>query len=491
MRRLPSRKTASSGRKSTVANVVAASGAIMVALLGTIPAGAASHLYGGVDAGHDCGALRYVRIEFAGSSIAARDAVPGLTVAGCGSATEIDLVQVHRSAGDGVGMRGGNADLRHVVATQAGDDGLDWSEGWTGRTQFLIAQQAADAGIEGTNNAADPAAVPRSQPRLYNVTLVGRGAVDAVGQLGAVFQDGSGVELRNAILIEHSALSIDIVGAESASLFEGEIAGVRNSTFFKNGAPPGYDDWPLGFDADGFDEQAAFTDFATANNGLDPLLLAPLSASSPDFTPQPGSPVATAAATPPEDGFFDASAAFRGVIGPGGIDWAVAWTAYPTSQTPADSSSVVTLTGAGSPPVLEITTETSWSGTVLLADGVRVHVGNGATLTLAPGTIVKGSPGSAIFVERSGRIDATGSAAVPIVFTSDQPSGSAAAGDWAGLFLLGRAPINAAGGEADVLVAVPEPPTPLAAGAALGCLVALCRGGRSARAMRAGPRWSA
>ncbi len=80
-----------------------------------------------------------------------------------------------------------------------------------------------------------------------------------------------------------------------------------------------------------------------------------------------------------------------------------------------------------------------------------VHVMSGATLTLEPGTVVFGDSvgvNSALIINRGAKIVADGRADAPIVFTSIAPAGQRAAGDWGGLIILGRSPINNPGGEA-------------------------------------------
>ncbi|HEX6134378.1 MAG TPA: fibronectin type III domain-containing protein [Longimicrobiales bacterium] len=74
-----------------------------------------------------------------------------------------------------------------------------------------------------------------------------------------------------------------------------------------------------------------------------------------------------------------------------------------------------------------------------------VHVPAGVTLTVQPGTTILGdydTLGSSLFVLRGGRIDACGTAAAPIVFTSSRPAGQRQPGDWGGLVLVGNATIN-------------------------------------------------
>jgi hypothetical protein len=121
-----------------------------------------------------------------------------------------------------------------------------------------------------------------------------------------------------------------------------------------------------------------------------------------------------------------------------------------TSSAP--SAELVVSTAAGGPAVAVIDADVT-SDRTLYADTTYtlrgfVHVTNGATLTIEPGTTILGdfnTLGSSLFVMRGARIDARGTAAAPIVFTSSQPSGQRKPGDWGGLILVGNGVINRAG----------------------------------------------
>jgi len=80
-----------------------------------------------------------------------------------------------------------------------------------------------------------------------------------------------------------------------------------------------------------------------------------------------------------------------------------------------------------------------------------VFIDDGATLNIQAGTRVVGEAGSVgtLIVMRGGRLNAIGTAAAPIVFTSDQAPGTRARGDWGGIIINGRAPINVPGGIAE------------------------------------------
>ncbi|MDQ3101522.1 MAG: T9SS C-terminal target domain-containing protein, partial [Bacteroidota bacterium] len=91
-----------------------------------------------------------------------------------------------------------------------------------------------------------------------------------------------------------------------------------------------------------------------------------------------------------------------------------------------------------------ITTNTTWtSNNRYLLIGF-IYIEDGATLTIEPGTIIKGDKPTkgTLIVKRGGKIMADGTASQPIVFTSNQPAGSRDYGDWGGIIICGRAPHN-------------------------------------------------
>lgn len=87
------------------------------------------------------------------------------------------------------------------------------------------------------------------------------------------------------------------------------------------------------------------------------------------------------------------------------------------------------------------------SDTVYTLSGY-VKVQSGATLTIEAGTTILGDstvPGSSLWILRGARIDAQGTAADPIVFTSPKAVGQRAPGDWGGIVIIGNGIINRTG----------------------------------------------
>jgi hypothetical protein len=104
---------------------------------------------------------------------------------------------------------------------------------------------------------------------------------------------------------------------------------------------------------------------------------------------------------------------------------------------PPANGSTVEITG-------DIATSTTWTADKIYTLKGFVYVTEGATLTIEPGTIIKGDKASkgTLIITRGAKIMAVGSASKPIVFTSSFPAGTRSAGDWGGIILLGKAPVN-------------------------------------------------
>lgn len=103
-----------------------------------------------------------------------------------------------------------------------------------------------------------------------------------------------------------------------------------------------------------------------------------------------------------------------------------------------------------------ITADETWTADQIYTLTGKVVVDNGATLTIEPGTIIKGTEGtgslaSALLIARGSKINACGTADAPIIFTSEldnieigQTAGTnldeTLNGLWGGLIILGNAP---------------------------------------------------
>ena len=118
-----------------------------------------------------------------------------------------------------------------------------------------------------------------------------------------------------------------------------------------------------------------------------------------------------------------------------------------------------------------ITSNTTWTADNVYELGGRITVLDGVTLTIEPGTVIKGQAGTganatALLVARGGKINAVGTQFKPIIFTSvadeitpEQVGAGlfispnldpATQGLWGGVIILGKAPISASASEIQI-----------------------------------------
>jgi hypothetical protein len=109
------------------------------------------------------------------------------------------------------------------------------------------------------------------------------------------------------------------------------------------------------------------------------------------------------------------------------------------NNPPPTVKDIVEVTGS-------ITANTTWTESKKYLLKGFVYVEAGATLTIEPGTIIKGDKDTkaSLIVKPGAKLIAEGTSQKPIVFTSNQPKGTRGYGDWGGLILLGNATVNKA-----------------------------------------------
>lgn len=275
--------------------------------------------FGGNDPADSSGVLRYVRIEYAGIELSPDNELNGIAFQGVGSGTVVDHVQIHMNQDDGVEMFGGTVNLKHVLVTGARDDSFDWTDGWTGKAQFLVVQQYgddADNGFEVDNSSKDNEAQPRSAATIYNATLVGDPA-GPESDNGMLIREGAAGIFANFIVTGFNKVGLDINNeATYVQATLGKLV-VKNSIFFENGKGNFSDEK----NDDGFDEARFAAD--NGNKETDPGLVDPFDKSAPDFRPGAGANAVTPA-SPPVDGFFE-QVDFIGGVSPSN-NWTTGWT---------------------------------------------------------------------------------------------------------------------------------------------------------------------
>ena len=105
------------------------------------------HVYGGnTDPNGSSGVLRHVSIRHGSTNLGWNQFLNGnetdlLQLAGCGSGTEVEYVELVGSADDGLHILGGTVEVRHVISAFHAEDAFESDQGWQGAGQFLFGIQ--------------------------------------------------------------------------------------------------------------------------------------------------------------------------------------------------------------------------------------------------------------------------------------------------------------------------------------------------------------
>ncbi len=157
--------------------------------------------------------LDYVVVAEAGAPVGVT--IDGLTVNyqdnlvlnGVDSTTTLTFVQSHNSARDGVHVLNGDPRMSWILATGSGRDGV-WYRDFSGLIKDLMVIHNVDAdGASGRSGIyASETTAGDSNPRLVNVTLVGRDSTSVVGdvadnEFGILFADNTDqVRMANVLI---------------------------------------------------------------------------------------------------------------------------------------------------------------------------------------------------------------------------------------------------------------------------------------------------
>ncbi|MCU0620992.1 MAG: fibronectin type III domain-containing protein [Gemmatimonadales bacterium] len=338
-------------------------------------AGVAENYAGGTNNADNSGTLRYVRIEFAGYDISngAGQELNALSMYAVGSGTRVEYVQTLAGLDDSFEWWGGAVDGRYLISTETGDDHFDWTEGYRGRNQFLIAYQSTrlDAVPPGTP-ATDPRGIeadgcdtqgapdcpssltsinaPYSLPVFANFALIGpRTLVPSfpTDGNGVVMRRGTGGMLDRGIVVGWPGRGLQGRDAFTDSLRLRDSLSITNMVLGEN-AGGDYD--AAGADVTGSESSRRFfqaTKFATSNHRtggtVGSLFTAtPSGTSIGDFRPPAGALSSTigtevvpsrlagrVAGFPYAGGW--ATTPYVGPAATGGTAWWETWTRYGTN----------------------------------------------------------------------------------------------------------------------------------------------------------------
>lgn len=328
------------------------------------PTGAAENYAGGTNDADSSGVLKYVRIEFAGFDVSngGGQELNSISSYAVGSKTSYDYVESVTGLDDAFEFFGGKVDIRHMLSFESGDDHFDWTEGFQGRGQYLIALQTSvqqprtgtgtlstdPRGFEGDGCESDKAGctfanTPYSMPVWANFTIVGpgTGVFTPTDGNGAVIRRGSGGSFVNGIIARWPGVGISIRDAETKALLDKDSLYFRNVILADNGG---------NFEPSGTNFGSVLSDSATAWNiststaanvftGALPTGATTVTTANLNLVPKAGGPAQngglstfTALLTARTAGFFGGAmpaTTYVGALDPGAAtQWYEGWTVF-------------------------------------------------------------------------------------------------------------------------------------------------------------------
>lgn len=201
----------------------------------------ANILFGGADVNDSSGVMRYVQIRNAGQTIAPNRELNSLTLGGVGAGTVLDYIQAHNGTDDAFEMFGGTVNAKHLVATGADDDNLDFDFGYRGRIQYVYIKQDAAGldtadgrGVESDNqdSTGNFDALPRTQPLIANITVIGAGGLEGMrlrrGSSGRYFHSVFGGNFTSSCLRFNDAATYNAVAPTPTTITGSHVACATN-----------------------------------------------------------------------------------------------------------------------------------------------------------------------------------------------------------------------------------------------------------------------
>jgi len=408
--------------------------------------------YGGSDDNDSSGVFRYVSIRYSSTVILPNKEINGLSLAAVGRGTKIENVECFDAGDDSVEFFGGTVNTKYMVSIFSDDDNFDIDQGYRGKNQFWFALQAPDRKDNGGEWNGEPSGIAVSNApfgtfTIYNATYIGAGT-NSTGARAFISREYASPNLFNSIFTEfNTGANID---DKSAAMFTNGLAKVQNNIFWNfasNGVVQPY--WQNAA------AQWVLTDAANNNSFVDPMITSVSRTNDPAFRldprPRPGSPALTSSLTAPNDGFFS-PVAYKGAFETNDL-WISDWTfasqvgLVPHRPTLFDTANFIQVSG-------NLTGDVHWYRTNCYVLNGFVYVLTNSTLTIEPGTVIRGKAGTglssaALFITQGAKIFANGTAHSPIIFTSetddlDDPTDIPlwARNLWGGVVIYGNSVLN-------------------------------------------------
>jgi hypothetical protein len=189
--------------------------------------------YGGTNATHNGGALRYVRVEYAGKKITdGTSEMNAFSFYSVGSGTILENLVAYKGADDGFEFYGGTVSASNLISYGNYDDSFDWQDGWKGQNNSNWYAKQVNTGnfgmeIEASNNNN------AFWPVIANITLTRATGTNTEGGSSAAEYDaiqfkkqGNG-EFSNVVITGYTTSGSTAVRIQDAATNTDQVNGSK------------------------------------------------------------------------------------------------------------------------------------------------------------------------------------------------------------------------------------------------------------------------
>lgn len=206
-------------------------------------------MYGGTNPAHNGGALRYVRVEYAGKKITdGTSEMNGFSFYSVGSGTILQNLVSYKGADDGFEFYGGTVSASNLVSFGNFDDSFDWQDGWRGQNNsnwYAYQTVTGNFGMEieasNNNNAYWPVITNITLKRAAGTNTEGGSSAaeyDAIqfkkqgnGDFSNILISGYTTTGATAVRIQDAATNTDQVNGSKIKLTAVKINDVSTTQF--------------------------------------------------------------------------------------------------------------------------------------------------------------------------------------------------------------------------------------------------------------------
>ena len=173
-------------------------------------------VYGGTNAAHNGGSLKYVRVEYAGKKILdGNSEMNGFSFYSVGSGTVLENLVSYKGADDGFEFYGGTVSAKNLISYGNTDDSFDWQDGWQGQANtnwYAYQTGAGNFGMEIEAKSVNNAFFPK----VSNITL--RRAAGTVTEGGSSAAEYDAIQFKKEGNGEYSNIVISGFTTTNATL---------------------------------------------------------------------------------------------------------------------------------------------------------------------------------------------------------------------------------------------------------------------------------